>query len=274
MLRRLLGLVWVGHPWPSLLDGLVASSIALFAGADGDVALRLGVGMTALQLAIGATNDLVDAERDAATGRRKPLPLGLVGRGTAAAVALGAGLVGLVLAASVDLFLFGIAAVGLGLGLAYDLRLRALDLGWLAFVAGLPLLVLYGWLGGAETLGGPILLLAVASGPAGFGLAIANARRDVASDRSVGARNLAIRLGPSAGRVTVLAYGLALLLAVLGLLAWGGGGLGLGLVGAGAGTIVVGLLLPVRARAWEVQAVGLAIVAVGWLAALRANGAL
>jgi 4-hydroxybenzoate polyprenyltransferase len=251
----------------------VAGSVALFAGAEEAVALRLGLAMTALQLAIGAVNDLADAERDAAAGRRKPIPLGLVGRNAAAALALGGALAGLVLAASVGPLVAGLAAAGLGVGLAYDLRLRALDLGWLAFVLGLPLLLVFGWIGGAGTLAGPVLLLAIAAAPAGFGLAVANARRDVASDRATGGSSVALRLGAAAGPVTALAYGVALAFALAGLAIWGGAGVGLGLVGAGIAVLVVGLFLPAGSRGWEVQAVGLAVVALGWLTALRESGA-
>lgn len=256
------------------MNGLAAAAIALVAGAEAGLALRLGLAMTALQLAIGATNDLVDAERDGAAGRRKPLPLGLIGRGSATMLAAGAAIGGLGLAASIGPLVAGLAAVGLAVGLAYDLRLRRLGLGWLAFVVGLPLLVLYGWFGGAGAVGGPVILLALAASPAGFGLAIANGRRDVAADRSVGRTSLAVRLGPIGDRVAVLAYAIALGPVLAGLLVWGGGGTGLGLVAAGIGVLAVGLRLPAAARAWEVQAMGLALVAVGWLAALQATGSI
>lgn len=239
-----------------------------------DDALRLGAAMTSLQLAVGATNDVVDAEADAAVGRAKPIPLGLVGLGAARVLAVGAALGGLALAASFGWGVFGLAALGLAVGLAYDLRLRSLSLGWLAFALGLPLVPLYGWLGGAGTLPGPIAVLVAAAAPAGVGLAVANGRRDLAADRSSGRPNIALRLGRPASVVAGLGYLVALGLLGGGLAAWGGGGGGLAVVALGIGVLGIGFALPPAARAWEVQAVGLAVVAVGWLVAVREGGSL
>jgi protoheme IX farnesyltransferase len=274
ILRRFLGLVWVGHPGPSVLNGLAAGAIAAVAGAAPAEAVRLGVAMTALQLAIGATNDLVDAERDATAGRQKPIPLGLVDVRSARLLAAGSGLGGLVLAASVNPAVGGLAAVGLGLGLAYDLWLRSLGLGWLAFVLGLPLVPIYGWLGGAGVLPTPILGLAAAAVPAGLGLAVGNGLRDAAADQVGGVPTIALRLGRFGPAVAAAAHAVALGILLGGLASWGGDGVGLAMLGIGVALLAVGLLLPAAGRAWEVQAVGLAVVAVGWLASLREVGAL
>lgn len=274
VLVRLVGLLWVGHPGPSVLTGVVAGSVGILAGAEADVALRLFLAMTALQLAIGATNDLVDAERDALSGRRKPIPLGLVGRTTAAVVAGGTALVGLVVAASLGPAVFGLAVLGLGLGLGYDLRLRSLGLGWLAFALAIPLVPIFGWFGGSGSLPGPVLFLALAAVPAGLGLAISNGLPDLGSDALTGTPSLARRLGSSAPRLAALADLLALLVVLGGIALFGGGGVGLGLVAVGIGLVGIGLSLPARSRAWEVQAIGLAIVALGWLSALRHAGTL
>ncbi len=230
--------------------------------------------MTALQLAIGTTNDLVDAERDTAAERPKPIPSGLVRPEAARVLACGAGLAGLGLAATVGPGVLGVAAVGFALGLAYDLALRSRGLGWLAFVLGLPLVPIYGWLGGAGSLPAPILLLAAAAAPAGFGLAVANGRPDAVADRRSGTPSLALRLERRGPVAIVVAYGVAFSGLGAGLATWGGGGAGLGLVGVGVGVLAVGLAVPPAVRAWEIQAVGLAVVGVGWLAALRMGGAL
>jgi 4-hydroxybenzoate polyprenyltransferase len=247
--------------------------IAAIAGAAPAEAVRLGVAMTALQVAIGATNDLVDAERDAAAGRRKPIPLGLVDVRSAGLLAAGSGLGGLVLAASVNPAVGGLAAVGLGLGLGYDLWLRWLGLGWLAFVLGLPLVPVYGWLGGAGVLPAPIFGLAAAAVPAGLGLAVANGLRDVAADQVGGVPTIALRLGRFGRSIAALAHAVALGILLGGLAIWGGDGVGLAALGVGVALLAVGLLLPPATRAWEAQAVGLAVVAVGWLAAVRSAGA-
>src|SRR5687767_15151102 len=94
---RLAGLVRLVHPFPSLLDGIVSGAVALLAGASPMDALRLGLAMTALQFGIGATNDVVDAPRDAGHKPGKPIPAGLIGAPIAGTVATAAFAVGILL---------------------------------------------------------------------------------------------------------------------------------------------------------------------------------
>src|SRR4051812_33624485 len=72
------GLIRLGHPFPSLLDGVVVAGIALIAGADPLTAVQLGVSMTALQVSIGTVNDIVDAPRARVAKPGKPIPAGVV----------------------------------------------------------------------------------------------------------------------------------------------------------------------------------------------------
>ena len=83
---RLLGWVRLTHPFPSILDGVVSGATASLAGAPPDLAVRIGLAMTLLQLGIGTVNDVVDAPHDAGRKPGKPIPAGLVG-GRAALVA-------------------------------------------------------------------------------------------------------------------------------------------------------------------------------------------
>ena len=69
-----LGHVRLTHPFPSLLDGLVAAAAAAAAGGDPGTAVRLGVSMVLLQASVGALNDLVDAPSDAGRKPGKPIP--------------------------------------------------------------------------------------------------------------------------------------------------------------------------------------------------------
>ena len=92
------GWLRLGHPFPSVLDGLVCGAVAILAGAEpGLAAAHCRLAMILLQLGIGITNDLVDAPADAGRKPGKPIPAGLVGRGTARAVAIGAFGLGIVL---------------------------------------------------------------------------------------------------------------------------------------------------------------------------------
>src|SRR4029078_7679228 len=86
--QRIIGWLRLGHPFPSILDGLVSGAIALVAGGAPDVALRIGLAMTLLQLGLGAANDLVRPPCPAAGRAGKPIPAGLVSTAAARAAAV------------------------------------------------------------------------------------------------------------------------------------------------------------------------------------------
>jgi 4-hydroxybenzoate polyprenyltransferase len=271
------------HPFPSLLDGAVVALIALVAGGGVPRAVVLGTSMTLLQFAIGATNDVIDAPSDVAGGKPgKPIAEGIVTPGAARVVALACASGGLILATAGGPWLLGLAVVVLGIGLSYDLWAKGTTLSWLPFAVGIPLLPVYGWYGAVGSLPGLFLVLVPAAANAGSALAIANATVDVERDAEAGQRSIALALGPARAAwlvlvlhavVAVLALAtaavlgsptgwvVAVLLATLGPL----GGAVLGVVAAGReGTNL-------RELAWEVQAIGTALLAVAWLAALGAS---
>src|SRR5688572_7948012 len=96
---RLLGHVRVCHPFPSILDGVVAAGAALAAGGAGEAAARLGLSMILLQASVGALNDVIDAPRDAGHKAGKPIPAGLVSPSVALVISATAGTAGVLLAA-------------------------------------------------------------------------------------------------------------------------------------------------------------------------------
>ena len=269
------GLARLGHPFPSLLDGVVVAAFALVAGAEAWTAVRLGGSMVALQLSIGALNDVVDAPRDEGHKPGKPIPAGLVGRRTAKAYAVLAAAVGLVFAAASGWAQATLALVVLAVGATYDLRAKGTAWSWVPFAIGIPILPVYGWWGAAGALPGWFAALLPAAILAGAGLAIANARADAERDAAVGITSLATVLGLARSWW----LGAALLAAALAILAVGSaitvpGGVplvsGLGLM-LGAGLAAAGLAagrsqLPERReRAWQAQAVGVAVIGVGWI---------
>jgi 4-hydroxybenzoate polyprenyltransferase len=240
------------------------------------VAAGLGLAMVALQAGIGATNDLVDAPRDAGHKPGKPIPAGLVSRRTGRRVVVVVFAVGLILAGvSGGVAAVTIAVVGVAIGLAYDLRLKGTAWSWLPFAAGVPLLPVFGWAGATGRLPVAFLVLVPAAFAAGAALAIANALVDVERDRAAASGSIALALGPSSARLInaglVLAVGLAAVLSVVPL---GGSA-------SGGAAVAVAALLPVgaavaawgggatrRERAWELEAFGVAVVAVAWLLAV------
>jgi geranylgeranylglycerol-phosphate geranylgeranyltransferase len=267
------------HPFPSLLDGLVAGAAALAAGGDLATASRLVVSMVLLQASVGALNDVIDAPSDAGRKPGKPIPAGLVRPATARAMAVIAGAGGVLLAVPSGPATVALALVLLGLGFGYDLWFKGTSWSWLPFALAIPLFPTYGWLGAAGMLPAIWAVLLPTAVLAGTALALANATVDVERDRAAGVESVAMRLGRERAamlNLTLLALVWLLAFATLGLtgqlVPWG-------LVAAvGGGAAFAGWRWlraddPARReRGWEAEAVGVALLAAGWLAAMVAAG--
>lgn len=274
-----LGHVRLTHPFPSLLDGLVAAAAGLAAGGDAVTAIRLGLSMVLLQASVGALNDLVDAPSDAGHKPGKPIPAGLVQPAAARWIAAFAGVAGVLFAVPSGWATVALALLLLGLGYAYDLRFKGTTWSWLPFALAIPLFPTYGWLGAAGSLPPIWAVLLPTAMVAGAALAVANAMVDVERDRAAGLASVAIRLGRDrAALVNLGLLGIVWLLAVvtLGLVGelvpWA-----LAALGGGAVALVGWRLLrrdepSVRERGWEAEAVGVALLAAGWLAAITGAG--
>ena len=230
--------------------------------------------MIALQASIGTLNDLIDAPTDAGRKPGKPIPAGLVTPTQAQLVTGLAAVLGVVLAGISGLGLVLLALAILAVGFGYDLRAKGTRWSWLPFAVGIPLLPVFGWYGVDGSLPRAFAILVPAAVAAGAGLAIANARADVERDIEAGSDSVAIRLGLDRawrieaallGGVTGVAFGSVWL--------WRGPSIELAAsIGAGA-VVVAGLLIgrcdasPARReRAWEIEAVGVALLAAAWLA--------
>ena len=258
---------------------MVSGSVALVAGAPPDLAVRLGIAMTLLQLGIGTVNDVVDAPADAGRKPGKPIPSGLV-TGRHAAIVAGVLFVGgTSLALSVSPAIGGLAFVGIAIGLAYDLRLKGTAWSWLPFAVGIPILPVFGWLGATAGLAPAFAILLPAAVAAGTGLAIGNALVDVERDRSAGLTSIAIALGPARSRAMAAglfgAVGVAAVASAVAanrplfpvfLLAL------VAVVPVGASLASPFLSSARRERAWQLEAVGLAVVGTIWLALMIGGG--
>ena len=67
------------HPGPSVAVTVITVGLGFGAGLDPFRLVVLGLAMLAGQLSVGLSNDWIDAERDAAVGRKdKPIALGLI----------------------------------------------------------------------------------------------------------------------------------------------------------------------------------------------------
>jgi 4-hydroxybenzoate polyprenyltransferase len=258
---RLDGRIRLTHPFPSILDGLVAGLVAFIAGRDPLEAGRLGLSMVLLQMSIGIVNDLIDAPRDGGRTPPKPIPSGLVSPASARTAAAAAALAGVGLAIPSGLPTVGLAVVVLGIGYAYDRFAKGTAWSWIPFAVG--------------SLPSFFAVLVPVAMLAGAALAIANALGDLERDTEAGVDSVARRLG-RARAWTYHAYLLwvVLLLAYAALIAVSAHTLAIG--GATVGSVIVAYAASMgreggperRRRMWELEAVGLAMLAVAWVAGM------
>jgi 4-hydroxybenzoate polyprenyltransferase len=195
--RTLRGYLLLPHLLPVLVVEAATASFAVIAwGGLPPISLLapLLISMLGGQLAIGATNELVDLPRDAHGKPWKPLPSGDVSV-PGAKIVVG---VGLALMTAFGLLLgipaFALLALGTGLGFAYDLWLKQTAWSWLPYLLALPLLPIWVFvaLGRFET---DLLLLHPLGALATAGVHFAQAAPDVAVDRAAGLRTVTSRLG-------------------------------------------------------------------------------
>ena len=211
----LIGLLRATHPEPAAAVTAVAGGLALAAGHGLGSAGLVTATVAASQLAVGWTNDAVDADRDTAAGRTgKPIVAGRVSRRAVAVAAASAAVTTAVLALSFPAPAAAVALIGLAGGLLYDWPLK------LTVVSVLPYAVSFAALPAFVVLALPApvpVWLPVAGGLLGAGAHFANTLPDFAADAATGVRGLPHRLGP---RGSALAAA-GLLLAATAVLAYG-----------------------------------------------------
>ncbi len=177
------------------------------------------IAMLGGQLAVGATNEIVDIELDRVTKPHKPLVSGLVStRGAYCMVAVG--LMLMVIGSMRFSILAGIlCALGTGIGIAYSFWFKRTMWSWLPYVLAIPLLPIWVWV----ALGDPpaaVLLLYPIAIPALVAVHIAQSIADIEGDRAAGIRSLTVQLGSQGARVacwllTIASVSLAMLSSLL-----------------------------------------------------------
>jgi 4-hydroxybenzoate polyprenyltransferase len=264
-----------------LLDGIVTAGLARVAGAGPNRAALLGLAMVSLQVSIGALNDVLDAERDRGRKPGKPIPAGLVGRGTALAVVAAGLVVGLAASAVAGSAVLVVALVGTAVGWAYDFRLKTTAWAWLPFALGLPLLPIFSWVGATGRIPPAFGVLVPLATVAGAGAALLNGLADIDRDRAAGVATPAVRLGARRARLLSTALlGLAGVgavgsLAGIGAQGWSWVAVVSGLVLVAAGLALAGSSSGARReRGWEASVIGLGLVAIGWVLGFAQRGLL
>jgi 4-hydroxybenzoate polyprenyltransferase len=236
-------LVLASHPLPALAVTLVAAGLAATAGRPLSGVVVIAVAVLAGQLSVGWLNDLVDAPRDAQTGRAgKPVAAGEVHPAVVSvAITLAApAAVLLTLASSVPAALAHLAA--LVAAWAYDLGVKA------TACSAVPFAIAFGLLPAIVSLGEPGApwpppWLMAAAAALGVAAHFVNVLPDLADDAATGVRGLPHRMGAAA---TTLAAA-ALVLTASALLAFAPPGppsaLVLAAVPVAAAVLAAGLLL-------------------------------
>ena len=213
------------HPGPTVAVTLLAVLLALGAGLGPGRVLLLGAAVLAGQLVIGWSNDLLDAGRDRAVGRRdKPVAAGEVAPGAVVSATVLAALACVVLSAGLGWRSAAVHVLLLvGSGLAYDLGVKATAWSWV------PYAVAFGSLPAVVTLaqrppGLPAWWQLLAGAGLGVGAHLVNVLPDLDDDEATGVRGLPHRLGERGSRV--LAAGVLLTASAAVLLGAGSGPLG------------------------------------------------
>jgi len=272
------------HPFPSALNALLVLGLALLAGGEEAFpeAAGLALAMLALQFSIGAFNDYLDLDLDEVAKPEKPIPSGVVGHAAALRIAIACAGVALLVAATFGGAVLLLALAMLAAGLVYSALLKRGPLGWACFAIAFPLLPVYAWYGAVGEMPPRAELLLPLAALAGPALQLANGLVDLERDRRTGVRGLPGLLGRP-GSLVVLGVIQASIHAVAWLTLLTGPSPGtpaLFAVGASGAMTLAGIVLSAapdpdwREWGWRSQAVGIALLAVGWLAAVAARGTL
>jgi len=211
-------LIRATHPEPAAAVTVAAGLLALAVGHPPARAAVVTATVAASQLAVGWSNDALDAGRDAAVGRTdKPTVTGAVRRETLVVAAVAAGAATLLLAITLGGPAAGAAAIGLAGGCAYNWPLKLTPLSPLPYAVSFAALPAFVVLALPAT---PPVWLVIAGGLLGAGAHFANTVPDLADDAATGVRGLPHRLGLAGS--TAVAGGL--LLAATGVLVVGPAG--------------------------------------------------
>jgi 4-hydroxybenzoate polyprenyltransferase len=209
----IIGLVRLVHPAPATAVVALSAALAAILAADAGLApIGPRVGLVVLSVAgsqvlTGALNDWADRDRDAAAGRDKPIPRGLVTPRAALILAGFGALLQIVASLPLGPLALGLGAAASGSAIAYNLWLSRTPASVLPYLVSFG--VLPAWI--AAGVGVPLDRVAGAvalTGPFAAAAHLANVLRDYDADRSTGSRNLAQVLGRR--RSTALAIALAL----------------------------------------------------------------
>ncbi len=261
--HRLVAVVRLAHPLPTLLNAVAAAALSSVAGASPLRAALAAITMLGVHTFIGATNDYLDRVRD--SGRaEKPLAAGALPPAAALLLAASGLSVGLFAAAQIAPLTFALAAGGAAVGTLYNVWLKRTALSWLPFAIGLSLIPPFAWSTVTTVLPAGIATLSLVALPGGAALALQNSLADHEIDLRSGLRGAAVRLGE---RQTLLAILLLHLITLTALLLTAPANASTEVLLLAALLLAVGVACSAsrsrwaRQRGWELSATALAVAA-------------
>jgi len=275
------GYLVLPHAVPVIVVMTATAAFALIAagGWPGlDPMTRLLGAMFGGQLAIGAVNELVDADLDAVAKPGKPIPSGLVSHHGARIVAIvGTGLM-TILSATLGLAAFALCALGTGTGIAYNFWFKRTIWSWVPYLIALPLLPIWVWTTLSTVRPGMLAIYPIGAA-AVIAVQIAQSLPDLEADAGSDVRTLAVALGPQRARrmcwgamlgAAILATLLAPALTANAPLVWSAAVVAAALVGINA------LIWRRDSRAgalacFPCTAIAAVVLGIGWTAALAAS---
>lgn len=201
MSRQVLGLIRASHPEPAFTVTAVIALLAWGVGHRPTGVLTVLAAVLASQLAIGWTNDWIDAERDTTVGRTdKPITSGAVSRRVVGLAGLVAALVTPLLGLISGWPAAACVTIALVSGLLYNWPLKSTPASVLPYAVAFGALPAYVALAlpGAPT---PPAWLVAAGALLGAGAHFANVLPDLEDDARTGVRGLPHRLGAEWSRV-------------------------------------------------------------------------
>lgn len=240
------------HAWLTLphavpivvvLTATAAFALVATGGWPGlSTALLLLGAMLGGQVAVGAVNELVDADLDAVSRPDKPIPAGLVSRRGARSLAAAGVAAMLALSLPLGWTSLAICALGNGVGVAYSFWFKRTVWAWVPYLVALPLIPIWVWVT-LDAVDPGLFAIYPIGAAAVVAVQLAQSLPDVAVDRAAGVRTLAVVLGDALARRTCRAAMLlaAALIAALApaltespTVAWLGAGVAVALVVAQA----------------------------------------
>ncbi|WBC12838.1 UbiA family prenyltransferase [Micromonospora sp. WMMA1998] len=215
MSTRVLGLVRASHPEPAAAVVVVAALLAAGVGHSAVGVAVVALTVLASQLAVGWSNDLIDAERDATVGRTdKPVTTGAVARPTLARATAVAAVATPLLALAGGPAAAACATLGLVSALLYNRPLKSTPVSVLPYAVSfgaLPAFVVLALPGSPA----PPAWLVAAAALLGAGAHFANVLPDLADDARTGVRGLPHRLGSGGSRLAAAGLLLAATVALV-----------------------------------------------------------